>query len=248
MSEDAMGWLLCLVGALVLACGCGHSATTVYRDSWQPIAVADANGRQRVLVATLLVGSDDLESLQDAGGTLIGYHAAKKGFALRAGSTGGTHILPVAETEQSRSDCFSLQPTNLVGFSQCTSSVKSRWTRVAVFRVEPDKWHELPVWLIPPSAEMIEGVPATAWRSGCHVEHGRGGVRCDSDWTVWTTPLKQVEEVEDPARAARVSGNAATDENAVRDDPGAEEAPQTGGALIAPLPKIESASSPPDAL
>jgi hypothetical protein len=216
----------------------------VYRDSWQPISVADTNGRRRVLVAALLVGSDDLEALQAAGGTLIGYHAAEKGFALRAGSTGGTHILPVAEIEQNRSGCFSLQPTNLVGFSQCTSSARSRWTRVAVFRVEPDRWHELPVWLMPPAMVMIEGVSATAWRNGCNVEYGRGGVSCDSNWTVWTAPLKEVEGVEDAAPASPAVRDTATIDDSVGDDPLPEDTAQNWGAAIAPLPATEDASQP----
>lgn len=172
--------------SVLLALAACSLSTTVYRDTWQPVDIHDA-ARRRLLTAALLVRSEDLEALQHAGGELIGYHEASKGWALRAASTGGTHFVPAAAAMGSRTDCVSVQPTNLIGFSQCTSSITSRWTRVAVFRVEPKRWHELPVWLIPPAEDIEAGIEASAWRVGCDVARGRGGVRCGSDWTVETT-------------------------------------------------------------
>jgi hypothetical protein len=63
-------------------------ADTIYRDTWQPINARDAAGKRRLLVAALRVDPKDLGALREAGAAIIGYHAARKGWALRAGSTG----------------------------------------------------------------------------------------------------------------------------------------------------------------
>jgi hypothetical protein len=162
---------------LLVVLGACASTTTVYRDTWQPIAAADSSGQQRLVVAALLTGPEGIGALRDAGAAIIGYHEAHKAWALRAGSTGGTHFVPVAESSSSHTDC-----ATWAGFTSCVSGTNSRWTRVAVLRVEASRWHELPVYLIPPTSDIVEGVAASARRDGCDVNHGRGTVRCGSGW------------------------------------------------------------------
>lgn len=166
-----------LAPLIALVCGCASSTTTIYRDSWQPLAARDSGGVSRLLIAAIVVRGEDLSSLQTARAEIIGYHAVTKGWALRAGSTGGTHFVPVSEVSRSRTDCASWK-----GFTSCVSGESSSWTRVAVLRVEPENWRLLPPHLIPPANDLVDAVSGAVVRNGCSVNRGRGEVHCSNDW------------------------------------------------------------------
>ncbi len=172
---------LCLAIVLI---SCRASTTTIYRDTWQPLDVRDVAGRPRLLVTALSIDTSALDAIRQAGATLIGYHATHGGWALRAGSTGGTHFIPISAVSTDRTNCTALQPTDWLSFSRCASQTTSHWTRVAVFRVEPSRWHELPVWLIPPLRDVVRGVAYSAARDGCQAHRGDGTVRCGGAWTI----------------------------------------------------------------
>ena len=55
-----------------------------------------------LIAALLLKDNADIEVMNQAGATLIGWHDAKNSWALRAASTGGTHFLPVQDAGAGR--------------------------------------------------------------------------------------------------------------------------------------------------
>lgn len=167
------------VGIALLGC---TSTTKVYRDSWQPVSAQYAPGLPRLVVNALLIEEpQELDALQACGGTFIGWHAASRGFAIRAGSVGGTHFVPVAQDGPStRASCYSWANTTI-----CSAREREgAWTRVAVFRLEPDRWHLLPPHLIPPEEDVVSQ-GATSVRTGCGLPNKHyGTVRCRNDWAV----------------------------------------------------------------
>jgi hypothetical protein len=122
----------------LIACS---SSTRTYRETWQPVAVERVGEHPRLVVAALLVRNGDLPTLQAAGAELIGWHEAPKGWAVRVGSTGGTHFYPVEQTNATgRTSCYAWS-----GLMMCESSqTAGRWTRVAVLRLDASRWHLLP--------------------------------------------------------------------------------------------------------
>jgi hypothetical protein len=168
---------------LIACLGSCSSTSQVYRDSWQPVAI-ETTERPRLVTSALLVKSAaDLEALRAAGAVLVGWHEAHKAWALRSGSTGGTHFVPVAaKTSTLGTSCVSW------GSSTVCSSVENpgRWSRVAVFRLAPDRWHLLPPHLIPPQSDVVTN-GASAVRLGCRdVRATDGTVMCGANWQVTT--------------------------------------------------------------
>lgn len=172
---------LALAAALLAFCGCSRTAK-VYRDTWEPLRI-ETESLPRLVTEALRVRDNDLTLLQAAGAELIGYHTVRKGWPVRAGSTGGTHFVPVESTAGgSQTNCFAWGNT-----ATCVSNQRpGRWTRVAVFRLSPMRWHLLPPHMIPPSNITVPGTAASALRDGCNEPDGFGDVRCGSDWTVRT--------------------------------------------------------------
>jgi hypothetical protein len=159
------------------------SKPKVYRDTWQPASLANASGLPIVSERALQVSPEDEQALRNAGAEFIGHHEAKHDWALRAGSTGGTHFVPIIEDESTtKTHCF------IVGtgpFARCMNTrSKPRWTKVAVLRVDPAFWHLLPPHLIPIDKNVSEGTQASAVRTGCTVERDKGTVKCTSKWSV----------------------------------------------------------------
>ncbi len=168
-----------LVSALA---ACSHGR--YYGESWQP-EERGATTTPRLLIAALLLKDNaDIEVMNHAGATLIGWHDAKNLWALRAASTGGTHFAPVlTPAPVVRSACHMWGDTTL-----CSAGPKARlWSRVAVFRLTPDRWHALPTHLIPTDGDLMGGVAASAARTGCRpVDNAYGIVRCNRGWSVVT--------------------------------------------------------------
>ena len=165
--------------ASVLA-ACSHGPR-VYRESWEPEERGSAPAPRVLVAALLLKDNSDIEIMNHAGATLIGWHDAKNSWALRAASTGGTHFAPVeVPAPVVRSACYPWGDTTL-----CSAGPKPRrWSRVAVFRLTPDRWHALPPHLIPTDGAVM-GVTASAVRSGCRPVHDDDGiVRCNRGWQV----------------------------------------------------------------
>ena len=162
--------------------GACSTVSRIYRETWQPVTVERSGDIPRVVTAALVLkGPEDIDALRAAGATLIGWHEAHDAWALRAGSTGGTHFVPVAATTPTvRTGCYSWGDSVI-----CSSREKAgRWSRVAVFRVEPERWESLPPHLIPPEAD-VTGVGAYAVRVGCRdVQRALGTVTCGRDWQV----------------------------------------------------------------
>jgi hypothetical protein len=165
-----------VVFAFLSAC-----STKVYRDTWQPLPRTQDDNWPRLVVAALAVTrNEDAMALQQAGAELLGYHETRKGWALRAASTGGTHFIPI---EHSQPDY--LVNCTWAGYSTCTSTARpGRWSRIAVLRLSPDEWHRLPAHLIPTEDAVLPGVPASAVRYGCGVHNALGTTKCDSDWRI----------------------------------------------------------------
>jgi hypothetical protein len=173
------GLAVLLIGPLT-SCVRGRA----YRDSWRPEESAGAAAASpRVLGAAVLLGGNvDVDVMRRAGATLIGWHDINRGWALRAGSTGGTHFLPVEVLPVVRPECYRWGDTPL-----CWAGKKPRlWVRIAVFRLEPDRWHTLPAHLIPTDVDLIR-TTASAVRTGCRGGHLHyGTVRCNRGWRVVT--------------------------------------------------------------
>lgn len=163
---------VCALAALCLATlvGCGGR---IYLDSWQPIRQEHQPGLPRVVSEAIAIRSSDLAHIEAAGGVLLGHHEARKGWARRCGSTGGTHFLSVEDSAPSAAECTSFRGVRL-----CESRGDRRYGRVAVFRVAPERWHELPVHLVPPRSVMMPTVRASAWRDDCRVHNSWGSVSC----------------------------------------------------------------------
>ncbi len=169
---------------LLLALALSASAcvpSKVFLSTWEPVSIEYQRGLPRLVSEALRVRDDELEALAAAGGALIGYQNAEKGWARRVGSVGGTHFLPVERSSHTRVGCFPVFGTVL-----CRSSRHTDRMRVAVVRIEPNRWHELPPHMIPPQSIMMPGVQATAWRTDCKVHNTRGTVRCRDSWRVVT--------------------------------------------------------------
>lgn len=163
-------FLLVFLGSLLL-CACGGR---VYRNSWQPDQIEHQQGLPRLLSEALVVHASDLDRIASAGGAFIGHHEARKGWARRAASTGGTHFIAVEYGQAStRTRCI---PLGNAVF--CESSSRSNYSRVAVFRVPPERWRELSPHLIPPLSVLLPGVRASAYREGCRVHNSLGTTRC----------------------------------------------------------------------
>ena len=162
--------------------GCAHGPP--YKQTWR----AEERGAPeypRVLAAALLLrDASDIDVINRAGATLIGWHDdAKDAFATRAGSSGGTHFAAVEEqTRENKATCYLWGDTAL-----CPAPYKARlWRRIAVFRLTPDRWHALPTHLIPTDGDLMTG-KASAVRSGCRGVHPQYGiVRCERGWKVVT--------------------------------------------------------------
>jgi hypothetical protein len=150
--------------------GCGGR---VYLDSWQPDPLEDGQGLPRAVSEAIAVRASDLPHIEAAGGRFLGHHQARKGWARRAGSTGGTHFLYVEDSAPSSADCVSFR-----GAPFCGSPGERRYSRVAVFRVTSTRWHELPFHLIPPRSVVRTGTRASAWRDNCRVHNSYGRVNC----------------------------------------------------------------------
>jgi hypothetical protein len=182
----AMRALRTLVAVAVLIGAVGACSTSrIYKDSWRPEERGGAM-QPRLLAAALFVkDSADIDVINRAGATLIGWHDARDSWAMRAASTGGTHFAPIQEPPPAdRSGCY------LWGdIPMCSSGRKARyWSRIAVFRLSPDRWHALPVHLIPTDGDVMAG-SASAVRAGCrNVNPHYGMVRCDKGWHVVTNP------------------------------------------------------------
>lgn len=167
-----------LIFLLLTAC----ATTNPYRDTWQPISLAVERTSQRVVDVALLVDQpSDEQAIAAAGGTLIGYHAAEGDWALRAGSTGGTHFMPVrSATWRFHGRCDAEREAG-----RCRAAERSgRWSKIAVFRVSPERWHLLPPHLVPP--EQTVRVRASAVREGCAVDKVHGTTKCRADWEIDT--------------------------------------------------------------
>lgn len=156
-----------VVALVALASGC----STVYRDTWQPMTAQDVY--PRVVRSALVLEPSDVALVEQAGGTLIGFHATRRKYALRAGSVGGTHFAAVAGDHRARTLCAS---------GWCSTTSGYRPSRVAVFRVEPEKWRALPPHLVPPTGNVEESVSPPVTRDGCSVSRSWGRVDCSNSW------------------------------------------------------------------
>ena len=165
----------------VLASGCARKNRAVWRDTWEPLSAEDAM-RTRVVTVALQAGPADVDALLRAGGRLIGYHRTTKGYALRAGSTGGTHFLPVEQTASRTTATCHTSPR--LGLTSCVASSHAKWTRIAVVRVEPDRWRELPPSLVPLEDQYSLKQPDAVVRTECKVHRGWGHTKCRNDWAV----------------------------------------------------------------
>lgn len=136
-----------------------------------------------MLRAALAVEPDDVAAVENAGGKLIGFHATRQGYGLRAASVGGTHFVAVAGVETVHSNCAA---TAFRGssFISCSSRGGRRPTKIAVFRVPIGDWRRLPPHLVPPTSDVLEGMPVDVTRSGCNVGNGWGNVVCDDSWRI----------------------------------------------------------------
>ena len=172
---------LVVVLALTLAACSTVWGSRVYTDTWQPIVASGASGYPRLVSDALLIRESDLDAIIAAGGELIGYHEAEKGWARRAGSTGGTHLFPVETRERTWTTCRPAWNAVI-----CESFDQSRWWRVAVVRVPPERWHELPPHLIPPESVLEEGVRPSALRTECRVHNSYGTTKHCRDWRIIT--------------------------------------------------------------
>jgi hypothetical protein len=177
-----MQTLRTLIAVALLAGALGACSTSrIYRDSWRPEEKGGAMSPRMLAAALFVKDSVDIDVINRAGGTLIGWHSAKDSWAMRAASTGGTHFAPIQDPPPAdRSGCY------LWGdIPMCSSGRHARhWWRVAVFRVSPDRWHALPANLIPTDGDVIAG-SASAVRAGCrNVNPHYGMVRCDKGWHV----------------------------------------------------------------
>jgi hypothetical protein len=114
----------------------GMFALRFYGESWQPEERGSTPTPRLLFAALLLKDNADIEVMNHAGATLIGWHDAKNSWALRAASTGGTHFLPVqTPAPVVRSACYAWGDTPL-----CSAGPKARhWSRVAVFRLTADR-------------------------------------------------------------------------------------------------------------
>jgi len=134
-----------------------------------------------VEVALLVDQPAGEQAIAAAGGTLIGYHAADSDWALRAGSTGGTHFMPVrSATGRLGARCDGESDAG----RRRAAERSGRWSKVAVFRVPPERWHLLPPHLVPP--EQTVRVRASAVREGCAVDKVYGTTKCRADWEIDT--------------------------------------------------------------
>lgn len=175
-----MNRLLPLACPLLLA-ACG--TTNVYRDTWQPLSLeVERSARPVVKTALLIEHPPEMQALESAGATLLGYHQARDAWARRAGSTGGTHFMPVVADEGSEQrNCNKLQAG---GVGCVTHTDRGEWTRIAVYRVAPERWGMLPPYLVPLKQTLQRGTKASAIRSGCEVDQARGTTKCKADWKV----------------------------------------------------------------
>jgi len=174
-----------LLTGLVLSASCMHGMHGPPSEkSWRPEEKGAAPHPPILAAAFLLKTTSDIDVINRAGATLIGWHDARDGFAMRAANSGGTHFAAVVDpTPANRSACYSWGDTAL-----CPAPYKARlWRRIAVFRLTPDRWHALPVQLIPTDGDVLGGAPVSAVRSGCRGVHPHYGVvRCDRGWKVVT--------------------------------------------------------------
>jgi len=173
--------LTALLTGLFASC----STSRIYEDSWRPEEKGGSMSPRVVAAALLLKDASDIDDINRAGATLIGWHDARDSWAMRAASTGGTHFAPIQNPPPAvRSGCYSWGDTPL-----CSSPRKARyWSRIAVFRLDPDRWHALPVHLIPTDGDVMGGTPS-AVRSGCRNVHPHYGmVRCNAGWHVVNHP------------------------------------------------------------
>jgi hypothetical protein len=178
-SKTAIG--AAFLSSLLASC----STSRIYRDSWRPEETAGVMSPRVVAAALLLRDASDIDVINRAGATLIGWHDARDSWAMRAASTGGTHFAPIQYPPPVvRSGCALWGDTPL-----CSSGRKARtWSRIAVFRLDPDRWHALPAHLIPTDGDVM-GVSASAVRTGCRNVHPHYGmVRCNVGWHVVNNP------------------------------------------------------------
>jgi hypothetical protein len=171
-----------IAGGLCLFMSCSAG---LYAGSWVPYERGGGMHPRVVAAALLLKDASDIDVINRAGATLIGWHDARDLWAIRAGSTGGTHFAPVQNPPPAvRAACYLWGDTPL-----CSSGPKARtWTRIAVFRLTPDRWHALPVHLIPTDGDVM-GASASAVRTGCRPVHRHYGmVRCNAGWHVVNNP------------------------------------------------------------
>ncbi len=160
-----------VVGVALLLVGCGRR---VYLDSWQPERLEHQQGLPRTLTEALVMRAIDLPHLQAAGGEFVGHHEARSGWARRVASTGGTHFVGVEDRAAiTRTPCVTYGAVEV-----CESRSRRRYSRVAVFRVPEQRWHELPVHLIPPLSVVLNGVRASAYRDDCRVHNTWGTTSC----------------------------------------------------------------------
>jgi hypothetical protein len=165
---------------LLLLTSC--ASTNPYRDTWQPLSLAVDRAASRVVDVALLVDQpSDEQAIAAAGGTLIGHHAAQSDWALRAGSTGGTHFMPVrSATRRVHARCDQDRDPG-----RCQAAERrGNWSKIAVYRVSPERWHLLPPHLVPP--EQTVRVRASAVREGCAVDKVLGTTKCRADWEIDT--------------------------------------------------------------
>lgn len=162
------------------ASSCRHGS---YQKTWQAEEKGGGAFPPTLFAALLLRTSSDIDVINRAGGTLIGWHDTKDTFAMRAGSSGGTHFAAVMVPPPfDHAGCYSWGDNVL-----CPAPYKARlWRRIAVFRVSPDRWHALPAHLIPTDTDLV-GKDVSAFRSGCRGVHPQYGiVRCERGWRVVT--------------------------------------------------------------
>ncbi len=161
------------------------STSRIYNDSWRPEENGGSMSPRVVAAALLLKDASDIDVINRAGAALIGWHDARDSWAMRAASTGGTHFAPIQNPLPAvRSGCYLWGDTPL-----CSAPKKARyWSRIAVFRLAPDRWHALPVHLIPTDGDVM-GASPSAVRAGCRNVHPHYGmVRCNPGWHVVTNP------------------------------------------------------------
>jgi hypothetical protein len=164
--------------SLIMLTAC--AGTNPFRDTWQPVSMAVERASPRVVTIALLVDQpSDEQAMLAAGGKLIGHHETQQEWAQRAGSTGGTHFMPVRSAiTRPHAHCHGQS-------ARCDlAEVPRPWSRVAVFRVPPDRWHLLPPHLVP--LEQTVRVRASAVRTGCAIDAVLGTTKCRADWAIDT--------------------------------------------------------------